>query len=72
MVQVASPHYLFTLKALASRVERDAADLATLYRLCGFGSVDDALDHVGQMAPAGLLRSKTQFLLRELLEPEAG
>ena len=67
VVQVASPRYLFTLKALASRVDRDVADLATLYRLCGFESVDEALDHVEQSVPAGLLRPKTQFLLRELL-----
>lgn len=67
IVQIASPRYLFALKALASRVDRDAADLVTLYRLCGFGSVDDALDHVEATTPAGLLGPKTQFLLRELL-----
>lgn len=66
-VQIASPRYLFTLKALAARVDRDAADLVTLYRRCGFTSVDEALDHVEQTVPAGLVVPKTEFLLRELL-----
>jgi hypothetical protein len=66
-VQVASPRYLFTLKALAARVDRDAADLVTLYGLCGFASVDEALDHLERTAPSGLLKPKTEFLIRELL-----
>ena len=70
VVQIASPHYLFTLKALAARVDRDAADLLALYRLCGFASVEEALDHVQQTAPTSLLGPKTQFLLREVLDPD--
>jgi hypothetical protein len=66
-VQVASPRYMFVLKALAARVDRDAADLVALYRLSGFGSVDEALDAVDRAVPAQLIQPKTHFLLRELL-----
>lgn len=67
-VEVASPRYLFVLKAMAARVERDVGDLLTLYDLCGFQDIDEALDHVQRRAPRELLRPKTEFLLRELLE----
>lgn len=66
-VQVASPHYLFTLKAIAARVERDADDLLTLYALCGFSSVDEALDMVQDRVPTSLIPPKTVFLLQEML-----
>lgn len=66
-VEVASPRYLFVLKALAARVDRDARDLVTLFELSGFRDVDEALDHVQQKAPAALLQPKTEFLLHELL-----
>lgn len=67
-IRVASPGYLFALKAAAARVERDADDLRLLYRLCGFASLDEALDHVQHtLGPAMPLAPKTSFLLRELL-----
>lgn len=34
---------------------------------CGFGSIDEALDHVHHSAPSGLVRPKTEHVLRELL-----
>lgn len=67
-VRVASPQYLFAMKAVAARVERDANDLLQLYRLCGFSSVAEALDCVEQYYPPHLLPPKTAFLLRELLD----
>jgi hypothetical protein len=66
-VRIASPAYLFAMKAVAARVERDASDLITLYRLCGFASVEEALDSVAARYPPHLLSPKTEFLLRELL-----
>jgi Nucleotidyltransferase of unknown function (DUF6036) len=66
-VRIASPAYLFAMKAVAARVERDATDLITLYRLCGFASVEEALDNVAAHYPPHLLPPKTEFLLRELL-----
>ncbi len=68
-VEVASPRYLFVLKALAARVDRDTGDLVTLFGLCGFRDVDEALDHVERHAPSALLHPKTEFLLREILPP---
>lgn len=66
-VRVASPRYLFVMKAVAARVDRDAEDLRTLYRLSGFGSVDEALESVQAVYPPHLLTPKTEFLVRELL-----
>ncbi|MQY23579.1 hypothetical protein NRB20_67100 [Nocardia sp. RB20] len=37
-------------------------------RLCGFLTVDEALDCVTDHYPPHLLTPKTEFLLRELLE----
>ncbi|WP_216892459.1 hypothetical protein [Nocardia alni] len=67
-VRVASPPYLFAMKAAAARIERDAEDLQYLYRLSGFRSVDEALDCVTQYYPPHLLTPKTELILRELLE----
>jgi len=68
-VRVASPRYLFAMKAAAARIERDAEDLQSLYRICGFGSLDAALDCVAEHYPPHLLSPKTDLLLRELLDP---
>jgi len=67
-LEVASPRYLFTMKALAARVDRDARDLQWLYQLCGFTSVADALDHLERTAPAAWLTTKSRFLVQELLQ----
>ncbi len=66
-VRVASPRYLFAMKAVAARVGRDFDDLRQLYRLAGFASVDEALDSVAEFYPPHLLSPKTEFLVRELL-----
>lgn len=67
-VRIASPRYLFAMKAAAARIERDSEDLQFLYGVCGFRSVDEALDSVAQHYPPHLLTPKTELLLRELLE----
>ena len=61
-VRVASPRYLFVMKALAAR-EADEDDLRTLYPLCGFGGAEDALDAVTAAYPGRLLRASTQYLV---------
>ncbi|NUS45024.1 MAG: hypothetical protein HOQ24_15210 [Mycobacteriaceae bacterium] len=66
-VRVASPRYLFAMKAAAVRIDRDADDLQFLYRVSGFTSVDEALDSVSEHYPPHLLAPKTEFLVRELL-----
>ncbi len=65
-VRVASPGYLFAMKLLAARVERDEDDIRTLYRLCGFRSVDDALEHVERLYPHRSIPPRAQYLLQEL------
>ncbi|HEX6685423.1 MAG TPA: hypothetical protein VF062_21740 [Candidatus Limnocylindrales bacterium] len=55
------------MKAVAARVERDADDLLRLYTLCGFNSVEEAMDCVESYYPPHLLPPKTGFLLQELL-----
>jgi predicted nucleotidyltransferase len=67
VVRVASPRYLFAMKAAAARAERDANDLRELYRLNGFHSVEEALDCVADYYPSRQLTPKTEYLLRELL-----
>jgi hypothetical protein len=66
-VRVASPRYLFAMKAVAARVGRDSDDLRQLYGLAGFGSVEEALDSVAEHYPPHLLSPKTEFIVRELL-----
>jgi Nucleotidyltransferase of unknown function (DUF6036) len=65
-VRVASPRYLFAMKMLAARVERDADDIEALYRLSGFGSVEEALDHVQSLYPHQPVPPRAQYLLLEL------
>ena len=65
-VRVASPRYLFTMKLVAARVERDADDLAALYRLSGFETPAEALDYVGRAYPHVRLEPKAMYLLDEL------
>jgi hypothetical protein len=72
-IQVASPRYLFVMKSLSARADRDAADLVTLYTACGFRSVEAALNHVETVAPPHLLTPKAAFFVRELLgHPQEG
>lgn len=66
-VRVASPRYLFSMKVAASRVEQDDDDVAVLYRLCGFESVDDALAHIERTYPHLRLEPKSQYLLEGIV-----
>jgi hypothetical protein len=71
-VRIASPRYLFAMKVLAARVERDEDDLRLLYELSGFTSVEDALDHVESTYPHQPIPIRAQFLLQELFGPPPG
>lgn len=66
-VEVASPEYMFVMKTIAARIERDTTDLITLYHRCGFESTGEALDLVQRRAPRQLLQPKTVFYLQEIL-----
>jgi hypothetical protein len=61
-VRVASPRYLFTMKALAAR-EVDYDDLRTLYGLSGFKSAGEALDAVEQAYPQAQFMPIVQYVV---------
>ncbi len=65
-VEIASPKYLFALKALAARGERDIDDLRFLYQHLGFETVEEAFDAITDLIPDKNLLPKTQFLLEEI------
>lgn len=70
-VRIASPRYLFAMKMLAARVERDVDDIEVLYRLSGFMSVEEALEHVQSLYPHQPVPPKAQYLLQELFPADA-
>lgn len=67
-VRVASARYLFAMKVAASRVERDADDIAVLYGIAGFESIEEALDHVAHTYPHLRLEPRSRYLLEELVD----
>ncbi len=64
-VRVASPRYLFVMKALAAR-EADEEDLRLLYRISRFESANDALDAIAAAYPGRLLKASTQYLVEAI------
>ena len=70
-VSVTSPRYLFALKALASREDRDIDDLKILYNLCGFSSVDEAIDYVDMVYSGRPVEARVAFVLREILQNDS-
>lgn len=66
-VRVASPRYLFSMKVAASRVELDRDDIAVLFRLSGFTTVEEALDYVERTYPHLPLAPRTQYLLEAIV-----
>jgi predicted nucleotidyltransferase len=68
-VTVASPRYLFVLKAMAAR-ESDEGDLRTLYPLCGFVSADEALDAVETAYPHQQIRPAVAYLVRGIADEQ--
>lgn len=66
-VQVASPEYMFAMKAAAARSEQDHDDLVTLIDHLGIGSVDEAFARIEQYYPRQRLQPKTQFVIEEIV-----
>jgi Nucleotidyltransferase of unknown function (DUF6036) len=64
-VRIASPRYLFVMKAIAAR-ESDIDDLRLLYPLCNFASADDAIETVVAAYPARLLKPNVTYLVEEI------
>lgn len=66
-VDVASARYLLALKLFASRVETDADDIAFLYGLVGFTTVEEGLELVASTYRGRPVAARTQFLLEEIV-----
>jgi hypothetical protein len=67
-VDVASPRFLLAMKLFASRVETDAEDIAFLYRIVGFTTVDEGLDLLQASYPGRPVEAKVQYLLQEIVD----
>jgi len=66
-VGVASPEYLFAMKAQAARQESDGDDLRSLAKMLKIANIDQALDLVERFYGPGRIRPKTQYLLEDIL-----
>lgn len=64
-VTIASPRYLFVLKAMAAR-EVDEGDLRALWPLCGFEDAAEALDVVEAAYPRIPIRPAVQYLIEAI------
>ncbi|HVA60794.1 MAG TPA: hypothetical protein VNG13_09720 [Mycobacteriales bacterium] len=67
-VGVASPEYLFAMKAQAARQEIDGDDLRTLAKALKIENLQQALELVDRFYGANQLTMKTQLILEGLLE----
>lgn len=67
-VDVASPRYLLAMKLMSARPGADVQDIRTLYRLCGFTTVDEGLEVVARAFPSTRILPKTEYLLGEIVE----
>ncbi len=65
VLRVASPRYLFVMKALAAR-ESDEDDLRLLYSLNQFRSANEALDAVIEAYPGWLMKPNVQYMIEQI------
>ena len=70
-VGVASPEYLFAMKAAAARLETDGEDLRLLARELRIRTPAQALDLVERFYGANRLTPKTQLILEAIISNEA-
>jgi len=66
-VAVASPSYLFAMKAVAARLEDDGDDLLTLARILGITNVEQAFSVLEHFYGPGRLTAKTSLFVESLL-----
>jgi hypothetical protein len=64
-VRIASPRYLFVMKAIAAR-ESDVDDLRILFGLCEFASAGEAIDEVLGAYPSRAIKPNVQYLIEEI------
>ena len=67
-VDVASPKYLLAMKLMSARPGADMDDIRTLYRLCGFTTVEQGLQVVTRAFPSSRILPKTEYLLGEIVD----
>ena len=64
-VRVASPRYLFVMKAMAAR-ELDEDDLRLLFSLATFRTASEALDAVRHAYPTQLIKPAVQYMVESI------
>ena len=67
-VDIASPRYLLAMKLMSARPGADVDDIRTLYRLCGFTTIEEGLAVVTRAYPSSRILPKTEYLLGEIVE----
>lgn len=67
-VDVASPTYLLAMKLISARPGADVEDIRTLYKICGFTTVEEGLQVVTRAFPTSRILPKTEYLLGEIVE----
>jgi hypothetical protein len=67
-VSVASPEFVFAMKAAAARVEEDTEDIELLARVLGITTSREALGIVERFYNRARLSPKTQFILQEMFD----
>lgn len=65
ILRVASPRYLFTMKAWSGR-ESDEEDLRTLWPLCGYANAAECLDYIERAYPSAALKPRTQYIVEDI------
>ncbi len=65
ILRVASPRYLFAMKAWSGR-ESDEEDLRTLWPLCGYGDAAECLYYIERAYPSSTLRPRVQYVVEDI------
>ena len=67
-VSIASPEFIFAMKAAAARVEEDTEDIKLLAQILGITTSREAIDLVERFYNRARLLPKTQFILQEMFD----
>lgn len=68
-VRVASPRYLFLMKAWSGR-EADEDDLRVLWPLCHYANADECLDEIEAAYPSATLRPRTRYIVEAIAQAD--
>ena len=67
-VSIASPEFIFAMKAAAARVEQDTEDIKLLAQILGITTSREALELVERFYNRARISPKTQFILQEMFD----